>query len=117
MQLVATTHSPFIIQSLQAGELVVLDGPGEEEMPREDLRKMGLEDITQEKMGVAQPWRSKHYQDMYEAAREYYQVLQQAQGADAEGSSCSQRSRRSRPRDLLATPQLRILPTRHREQK
>ena len=35
--------------------------------------------------------------------------------SDAEGSICSQRSSLSRPKDLLATPLLRILPTGDRE--
>ncbi len=43
-----------------------------------------IEDITEYVMGVEVPQRSKRYQEMMNAAEEYYLVLQQAQSAPPE---------------------------------
>ncbi|MGC1379346.1 MAG: AAA family ATPase [Anaerolineales bacterium] len=76
IQFFASTHSPFIIQSLRPGELIVLD----EKLAGEYVNKP-IEDITENLMGVALPQRSERYQRMYEAAKTYYEILQNARGA------------------------------------
>ncbi|GMT97816.1 AAA family ATPase [Corallococcus caeni] len=73
MQFVATTHSPFIIQSLRENELINLD-----DQNREALPSRSIEDITEEVMGVKVPQRSHRHQEMMEAARKYYAALQKA---------------------------------------
>ncbi|MEQ9669088.1 AAA family ATPase [Coleofasciculus sp. G2-EDA-02] len=80
IQFVATTHSPFIIQSLREGELINLDKPAE----IEEYENKSIEDITEYVMGVDIPQRSERYQKMMEAAEEYYRVLQEAQEANPE---------------------------------
>jgi predicted ATP-binding protein involved in virulence len=76
MQFIATTHSPFIIQSLRPGELVDLNkGPTGEYVNR------SIEDITESVMGIEVPQRSERYNQMFRAAQEYYRVLEQAEGA------------------------------------
>ena len=80
IQFVATTHSPFIVQSLQEGELINLDKPAE----TEEYENKSIEDITEYVMGVEEPQRSERYQKMMEAAEEYYRVLQEAKGASSE---------------------------------
>ena len=79
VQFFATTHSPFIIQSLREGELVVLD----EREPHPYVNR-SIEDISEEVMGVAQPQRSERFQQMIDAAKDYYRTLDaiRAQGGD-----------------------------------
>jgi len=80
IQFVATTHSPFIIQSLREGELINLDKP----TATEEYENKSIEDITEYVMGVDIPQRSERYQKMMEAAQEYYRVLQDAKDAHPE---------------------------------
>jgi len=70
IQFVATSHSPFVIQSLDPGELRNLDG-------RTDLEywHRSLEDIADVVMGVENPSRSLRYQEMLGAAEEYFGLL------------------------------------------
>jgi len=72
LQFIATTHSPFIVQSLRPGDLIDL-----EKKPSGEYANRSIEDITEVVMGVPVPQRSYRYQQMYEAAQEYYRVLQE----------------------------------------
>ncbi len=90
MQFIATTHSPFILQSLEPGEVIDLNhdalpeaianvplnvaAPG----PADQYSNRSIEDIVEDVMGVAIPSRSERYQEMYQAAKNYYQLLQYA---------------------------------------
>lgn len=78
IQFIATTHSPFIVQSLRPGELINLDPQFGE------YYKKSIEDITEDVMGVDLPQQSERWKKMMEAAEEYYRVLQEAQGASSE---------------------------------
>lgn len=76
IQFIATTHSPSIIQSLRAGELIDLnDGTPGEYVGRSP------EDILEQVMDVELPQRSLRSLRMIAAATEYYKVLQEAQSA------------------------------------
>ena len=70
VQFIATTHSPFIIQSLDNGELISFDKAIETEYSGESI-----EDIAEEVMGVETPQYSKHKILMYEAASKYFAAL------------------------------------------
>jgi predicted ATP-binding protein involved in virulence len=94
VQFIATTHSPFIIQSLRAGELIDL-----EKKPSGEYVNRSIEDITEEVMGVPIPQRSYRYQQMYEAALEYYRMLQHVQTA-----SPVEREKLKRRLDALVAP-------------
>ena len=50
IQFICATHSPFIIQSLEEGELITLDQPLESEYSGESI-----EDISEDIMGVVLP--------------------------------------------------------------
>lgn len=76
LQFVATTHSPFIIQSLRQHELINLD-----DRSRETLPSRSIEDIAEAVMGVEIPQRSHRHQEMMEAARAYYEALEGAKKA------------------------------------
>lgn len=96
IQFIVTTHSPFILQSLETGEVidlnavdhVITDSISPEEGawpgPGQAYSHRSIEDIIEEVMGVDVPQRSRRYQEMYETAMEYYKVLEEAQGADFE---------------------------------
>ena len=79
IQFVATSHSPFFIQSLEDGELINLD-------EREPYRyaDASIEDITEEVMGIPVPQKSRRYLEMMEVAEEYYRVLDQARDGEAD---------------------------------
>ena len=87
MQFVATTHSPFIIQSAAEGEIIDLNQSPPVEKSKEasaDFASPGaraayvnrsIEDIAEDVMGLKLPQRSRRYQMMYETAKEYYRLL------------------------------------------
>ena len=70
IQFIATTHSPFVIQSLQPGELINLDP----EVFKEYADK-SIEDIAESVMGVELPQKSERYLKMMHAAEEYFRIL------------------------------------------
>lgn len=78
MQFIATSHSPFIIQSLRPGQLVNLD-PLAEDVPYADESP---EDIAEHVMGVEIPQRSERRRREFEAATRYYELLEQVPRVD-----------------------------------
>lgn len=78
IQFFATTHSEHIVQSLRPGELINLDERVGE------YYNQSIEDISEDIMGVELPQRSKRWQDMMEAAEEYYRVLEEAENVNPE---------------------------------
>ncbi len=78
LQFVTTTHSPFVIQSLEPGQLINLD-PDAEDAP---YAGESPEDIAEHVMGVDVPQRSWRRQREAEVAERYYTLLEQIPGAD-----------------------------------
>lgn len=91
LQFIATTHSPFILQSLKHGQIIDLAYalPFEEvyfvpqgtaaPAPKKEFSNRSIEDIVEDIMDVAIPQRSERYQKMYDAAKDYYSLLNQGQ--------------------------------------
>lgn len=80
IQFVATTHSPFIIQSMRSGEeLIVLDGDA-----MSGVGNMGIEAIAVRIMGVEHPEVSPRYRKMLEAAKAYLAELDEAARSPAD---------------------------------
>ncbi len=77
IQFIATTHSPFIIQSLRPGELIDL-----KKRDSGEYANRSIEDILESVMGMKLPQRSERFQQMYETAREYYLLLREAKAAN-----------------------------------
>jgi predicted ATP-binding protein involved in virulence len=75
VQFVATTHSPFIIQSLYHKKDCLL-WDLEQHQPLEITSK-SFEDIAEDLQGVEIPQQSRRFLDMEKAAEEYYRVLKQ----------------------------------------
>lgn len=77
LQFVATTHSPFIVQALRAGELHNLSR--QTGAPYADR---SIEDIAESTMGVPLPQHSERYQRMMAAAEEYFRILKAGKPTD-----------------------------------
>ena len=73
VQFICATHSPFIIQSLDEGELITLDTILDEEYSGQSI-----EDISEDIMKVPMAQYSEKKVKMYEAAEEYFDRLRQA---------------------------------------
>lgn len=78
MQFICTSHSPFLIQSLQPGELISL---------REDAGEMEysgqpIENIIEDVQGVKDPQRSRNAEEADHAAEAYFTLLQQKPEVD-----------------------------------
>lgn len=77
IQFIATTHSPFLIQSLRSGEeLIMLDG-----QPTAQLANKTVEEIAQGIMGVPNPQVSVRYDKMKGTAKRYLELLEEAKQA------------------------------------
>lgn len=76
MQFVATTHSPFIIQGTENGEVIKLDR--NVALHLLGANKLGIEDIAEDFQDVELPQLSLKREAMYEAAEEYYKLLNEA---------------------------------------
>ena len=79
LQFVATTHSPFIVQSLDGQGLLNLNDGGVLEERREPY---SIEDVAEETMGVDKPQRSKLFLEMEAAAQRYYALLDKSGDED-----------------------------------
>ncbi|MDM8562131.1 AAA family ATPase [Candidatus Marithioploca araucensis] len=75
IQFITTTHSPFVIQELDEGELIRLDSEAVGEYVDQSI-----EDIAENVQGVENPQWSRKRQQMYETAKQYYQTLQKMNG-------------------------------------
>ncbi len=74
IQFVATTHSPFIIQETNEGELFKLQNNGQISIG--GANEYSLEDIAEYLQKVQDPAWSIRKKEMYEAAKEYFDLLQ-----------------------------------------
>jgi predicted ATP-binding protein involved in virulence len=90
IQFVATTHSPFIVQSLRTEELRILD---------QDISKDGhpfrksLEEVAAGEMGVEDIPRSAEFLAMQEAAEEYFRLIGQGKTSDSDEKTQQLRTR------------------------
>lgn len=80
IQFFATTHSPFMIQSLREGELIDLNSP--DNTPMAEYESKSIEEVAEYVMGVEDVQRSERYKKMKEVAKEYYTLLEEAQKVD-----------------------------------
>jgi predicted ATP-binding protein involved in virulence len=76
-QFFLTTHSPFIVQSLRAGEVIALSGPAHLGKPP---FKLSVEEVSADVLGVSDVERSARFREMEQAARELVALLDQADG-------------------------------------
>ncbi len=79
LQFIATTHSPFIVQTLREGELVMLEGHSVNQ-----TNNLGIEDISKGLMGVERPEISPAYRQQVAVAKEFLLTLEEAAVAPEE---------------------------------
>lgn len=79
VQFIATTHSPFIVQTAREGELISLDA-----QPVVETENLGVEEIARGLMRVERPEVSPRYQKMVDVAKNYLTLLDEAAEAPAE---------------------------------
>ncbi|MBL0386713.1 AAA family ATPase [Tumebacillus sp. ITR2] len=76
VQFIVTTHSPFVVQSLEEGELRVLDEDiVVKDVPPSTYVNKSVEDVSEHVMGVDLPQRSEKLQELYESTKHYYLLL------------------------------------------
>ena len=73
IQFIATTHSPFLIQEAEEGQLLKLKNNTIEVSGGNQL---SIEDIAQTKQEVENPQWSEKKKELYHAAEEYYKALE-----------------------------------------
>ena len=83
IQFVATSHSPFIIQSM-ADRVGVINLDASDEEPSA-ISQRSIEDVAEDIMRVQQPQRSRRFLEMSEAAEAYFRALENVSDDDAEG--------------------------------
>ena len=71
IQFIVSTHSPFIVQSLQEGQLVSFD---KNVLTSGEPFREGLEDIASERMGLQQDIRSKRFNEMVDVATRLFEA-------------------------------------------
>lgn len=82
VQFIVTSHSPFIIQSLEEGELRRLQEVDDnEEVMSDDFVNKSIEDISESAMGIEGVQRSEKLNEMYRVAKLYYSLLEQGKNA------------------------------------
>lgn len=72
VQFICATHSPFIIQSLEPGELITLDT-----ILDEAYSGQSIEDIAEDIMKVPMPQYSEKKMRMYKIAEKYFSALKE----------------------------------------
>ncbi len=77
VQFICATHSPFIIQSLDEGELIALDSILDEEYSGQSI-----EDIAEDVMNVSMPHYSEKKEKMYRAADAYFRALKESKSKE-----------------------------------
>ncbi|MBN2743976.1 MAG: AAA family ATPase [Marinilabiliaceae bacterium] len=75
IQFVATTHSPFIVQTLQSNELINLDSEDYKSMLEKDPLNFGIEDVSQNEMLVDDVERSEPFKQRLEVAEKYFALI------------------------------------------
>ena len=84
IQFILTSHSPFIIQSLEGVDGARIINLDDDENPYDFTRRnsRSIEDIAENVMNVSLPQRSEKYLAMKIAAREYFELLRNASASE-----------------------------------
>ena len=79
IQFITTTHSPFVVQAVREGEVLVLEG---QSVPQTE--NLGVETISRGLMNVTRPEVAPRYREMVDAAKGYLVTLEEAAKAPEE---------------------------------
>jgi len=102
VQFLCTTHSPFLIQALQPGELIQL----QPDVDAEDYAGQSLEDIVERVQGVPLPQQSQRAQRLNEVTARYLELLQKNGHAHAEELAQAEREFREASEGFSTQPGL-----------
>lgn len=82
IQFIVTTHSPFIVQSVESKNVITLDA----ELSPISPSNRGIEEIMSTEMGLDEKIenRSEKYRRKYELAVQYYRLVKEGKGGTAE---------------------------------
>ena len=83
IQFVVTTHSPFIVQSLKADEVINLDG----EDINEDPFTKSIEEIAEQDMDVVDVKRSQKFIHYQEVAAKYFNLIEEGKNSENDAST------------------------------
>jgi predicted ATP-binding protein involved in virulence len=83
IQFVCTTHSPFIIQAIEQGELRILD-LGLEDTQFLEYANQSIEDIAEDIQLVEAPQQSLKVRELTRATEEYFDLLQNPETLESE---------------------------------
>jgi predicted ATP-binding protein involved in virulence len=90
LQFIITTHSPFIVQSVKAEELIILD----EDISKDgDPFKKSIEEVAAKEMGVDDIPRSVEFLEMQRVAEEYFKLIDEGKTSDDDEQTKSLRNR------------------------
>ena len=79
IQFIVSTHSPFIIQSLRANQLISFD---DDVITSGEPFRESIEEVAETRMGMKDELRAKRYKDMLRLAEEYYQLIKNNEDVD-----------------------------------
>lgn len=80
MQFIVTTHSPFIVQSVDSNNIISLDG---KVMPISPSNR-GIEEIAAAEMGMRGQQRSEKYIQKFELATRYFELVKAGRAGEKE---------------------------------
>lgn len=86
IQFIVSSHSPFIIQSVENKNIITLDGKN----GVTDANMRSIEEITMTEMDL-DTRRSARFNEMVEAAEEYYQLVKEGEGDSDAATDAKQR--------------------------
>lgn len=81
IQFIVTTHSPFVVQSVESTNIITLDGAKSPISPQ----NRGIEEVASKEMGISdENLRSVKYRKKEELSRRYFQLVDEGRGNPAE---------------------------------
>ncbi|CAM2070566.1 AAA family ATPase [Sulfidibacter corallicola] len=81
IQFIATTHSPFIIQSLEPNRDRIISLSPVEGFPPRNVDTMGVEEVAEHWQNVSHVQRSARYREKIDTAEAYFRLLEEAKQA------------------------------------
>ncbi len=103
IQFVATSHSPFVIQSLQDGELKNL-----EEYAPAEYANHSIEDIAEYIQGVKIPQQSQHATELAKATERYFELLQSSDDPESPEVQQAEAEYRQKAERFSTSPDLSV---------
>lgn len=86
IQFIVSTHSPFIVQSVESQSVITLDGQSAPISPN----NRGIEEILAYEMGMQGMLRSEVYRKKQELARQYFELVKAGKSGEVETANIKQ---------------------------